>query len=180
MTIWVAFLAFIIYSFLKSYFRRNTGQTTGTTSGPGPRPGGSGWFPWGNTNDGGYRPTAPPPPPPYSSPGSYSPSYSKPPPELSPSTSGSSWGSGFLTGAALGGIGTHLFNNRQQHGTIPPPRAATYDWERERRERDPSPTRPVWEGRRPTRFDDNRGEGSSSSGLGEMRRSTGLGGSSVR
>jgi SOCE-associated regulatory factor of calcium homoeostasis len=88
---------------------------------------------------------------------------------------------GFWSGAALGGLGTYLFN--RQYNREPQPRP--YDWENERyfpRQR------PVYQAQRPSGASsrhqasssqrDSRGEGSSS--LGPMTTSTGYGGSTVR
>jgi hypothetical protein len=96
-------------------------------------------------------PTAPPPP------------YSKNP--SAPANQG--WMPGFWTGAALGGLGTHFFNSYRQSGYTEP-RATPWDWEREQ----------TYGRRRGTAFAEDRGEGSSN--LGAVRRSTGIGGSSVR
>ncbi|PPQ67518.1 hypothetical protein CVT25_006059 [Psilocybe cyanescens] len=156
--LWLAFLGIILYSFLQSCLRSNT------TTARGPRPsgynqppgsGGSGWFP-GSYGD---NPTDPPPP------------YSKTPQPGSQQ----GWRPGFFTGAALGGLANHLWNRPRTD----PARTASYDWERRTR---PVPRSSLLGGgsgfRQPSYRSDDRGEGSSN--LGSMRRSTGLGGSSVR
>lgn len=150
--IWLLFLFFISYNFFLSCFRRDANSRAPRPPPTGPRPSSSGgWFPGGMDDSQG------PPPP-----------YSKNPSEAT----GQGWRPGFWTGAALGGIANHLFANRRQAAAAPRP--ATWDWEREQ------PRASIFGGRRaatPARSDD-RGEGSSN--LGAMRRSTGLGGSSVR
>ncbi|KAJ6513193.1 hypothetical protein C8R45DRAFT_962762 [Mycena sanguinolenta] len=154
--IWLGFLAIIIYSFLQSCMRGPQNRA-GARPDP-PRPGNSGFFPGGFP--GGYNndDTSAPPPP-----------YSKGPP-----TANEGWRPGFWTGAALGGLGAHLFSNRQNQNS------RAYDWERRQTAR--SPPSSGFFGQRSTgrhyQDQDDRGEGSSN--LGSMRRSTGLGGSSVR
>lgn len=147
--VWVAVLLLILYSFLKSCF-----GSSRTRSPPGPRPynpsyGRPSWFPGGHD-------------------------YSDPPPPYPKPSTDEGWRPGFWTGAALGGLGTHLFNSARR------PQATRYDWERDRFTQGAfRPTTP------PTSFtsgrqhsSDDRGEGSSN--LGSMRRSTGFGGSNVR
>ena len=149
---------------IQSCLRRDpTPRAPRTTTNSAPRPGGggSGWFPGAHPDD--YHP----PPPPYSK---------------NPSQGSNNWGNwrpGFWTGAAAGGLANQLWNsatNRQ-----PAAAGAAYDWERDRMA---APTRPgpssfFGSRRAPSSgYDDDRGEGSSN--LGAMRRSTGLGGSSVR
>jgi len=147
MILWLGVLLLIAYGILKSCFRRNTNSGNPTTRPHRPSPGGSGWFPGGHHDD---NTNAPPPP------------YSK----AQDTSQSSGWRPGFWTGAAIGGLGATLFNNRgQTHQAAQRP--VSYDWERDRsylRRSGPS--------------SDNRGEGSSN--LGAMRRSTGLGGSNVR
>lgn len=165
--VWLTFLAIILYNIIKSCLRGRThhsGQTPGSSNRPdGPSGRGRGWFPGGN-NDFGNNYQDPPPP------------YSKGP-SSGPQTSW--WNPGFWTGAALGGLGAHLFNSMQR------PRA--YDWERDRILRAPPPvpeeyySTSGWTSgqRRRSAFDStDRGEGSSN--LGSMRSSTGLGASRVR
>ncbi|KAJ7756511.1 hypothetical protein DFH07DRAFT_868302 [Mycena maculata] len=113
-----------------------------------PEDSGPGFFP-GGLND---NPSAPPP-------------YSKTAPTLN-----EGWRPGFWTGAVLGGLGTHLFNNRQN--------TRAYDWERERSYRPPTTGSMFGQRRSSARHTEDRGEGSSN--LGAMRQSTGFGGSSVR
>lgn len=172
--VWTACLLFILYSFIKSCFR---GRTTGTQpSGTRPLPPGSGpgsgWF--GSGGSGGFFNSDPhdaPPP------------YSKYPTGSTPgvgSSAGGGFNPGFWTGAALGGLGTYLFNRNQRERVYPRP--AAYDWEHDRLFR-PTPPAPFGTGsssfgRRSAFSSDDRGEGPSN--LGSMRRSTGLGGSNVR
>jgi hypothetical protein len=149
MIVWVAVLIFIIFGFLKSCLARNTtSRTRNTPPTSGARPGGSGWFP------GGYGDETSAPPPPYSKP---------------QSGSNEAWGPGFWTGAAVGGLGTALWNNRRSSRTEP--EAARWDWER-------PVVREFFTGRRASPSFEDRGEGSSN--LGSMRPSTGLGGTNVR
>ncbi|KAF7309725.1 putative endoglucanase [Mycena indigotica] len=150
MVIWFAVLAIIVYSFVKSCMNGGTGNRVGGGPRPGPRPGYGGFFPGGfNDND-----AAPPPP------------YSKTNPDATPNQN-QGWRPGFWTGAAIGGLGAHLFNNRQNN--------RAYDWERERMH--PNANRFQFQSRRsgPRYSSDDRGEGSSN--LGAMRQSTGFGGS---
>jgi len=148
--IWLAFVALIAYSFLRSCLRGPENRVGGRPD-PG-RPGnlGPGFFPGGLNDD------SPQPPP-----------YSKSAP---PANEG--WRPGFWTGAVLGGLGTHFFNNRQN------PRA--YDWERERDRSYQPPTGGMFGQRRSSArsTSDDRGEGSSN--LGAVRQSTGFGSSNVR
>lgn len=145
LTLWLGFLLFVAYSIIQSCLRTpSTPANRGNPRPPTTGSGGSGWFP-GDHRDDHYSPSPPP--------------YSK-----NPSNS-SGWNPGFWTGAALGTLGTSLFNNR---GRTRPPNQS-YDWER---------TRPVPPPLRSNSNSDDRGEGSSN--LGHMRRSTGLGGSNVR
>ncbi|KIJ95779.1 hypothetical protein K443DRAFT_134330 [Laccaria amethystina LaAM-08-1] len=162
--LWVSVLVLILYSMIQSCLRRDpTPRAPRTTTNSAPRPGGggSGWFPGAHPDD------YPPPPPPYSK---------------NPSQGSNGWGNwrpGFWTGAVAGGLANQFWNsatNRQ-----PAAAGAAYDWERDRVA---APTRPGLSSffgarRAPSSgYDDNRGEGSSN--LGATRRSTGLGGSSVR
>lgn len=153
MIIWVAFLAFILYSLLASCLRRNSMPHRQYPPPPDPRRRSSGWFPGGHYGDG----STPPPPP-----------YSKHPSDQN----SESWRPGFWTGAALGGLGSYFVNNRRQPSTAAPS-AVPWDWERERTQRGP-----LFGGNRAPYTSEDRGEGSSN--LGAMRRSTGLGGSNVR
>ncbi|KAH9838682.1 uncharacterized protein C8Q71DRAFT_807720 [Rhodofomes roseus] len=167
--VWTACLLLILYSFLKSCFTSRTGSSS--SSGSRPRPPdtgpGSGWF----GSNGDHSPGTHDAPPP----------YTKYP---TGSTPGVNPMPGFWTGAALGGLGTYLFNRGQRERVQPRPSA--YDWEHDRLFRaSPSAAfeQPPREsgggfGRRAAFTSDDRGEGSSN--LGSMRRSTGLGGSNVR
>jgi len=146
MIVWIGILLLIAYNIFKSCLRRNPDSSRPPPHPSRPSGPGSGWFPGGYRDD--YTNTAPPP-------------YSKTTPDTSQS---SGWRPGFWTGAALGGLGAALFNNRGQTSQTAQ-RPASYDWER------------VYPRRTATTSDD-RGEGSSN--LGAMRRSIGLGGSNVR
>lgn len=155
-TVWIAFLSFIIYGFLQTCLRRNDTQQTPSSRPPRPpyrpRPGGSGgWFPGGMDNEG------------------------EPPPPYSKQTPGGNqgWRPGFWTGAAVGGLGNHLFN-RQRAEPRPAPAPVAYDWE------DRIPGASFLRGRRAPPATDYGDRGEGSSNLGAMRRSTGLGGSNVR
>ena len=158
--IWLGFLSLILYSlFLSCRNNRNSRTTRPSSNNPPQRPNsGSGWFP-GDHHD--YYPSDPPPP------------YPKYQQQDAPPT-WQNWRPGFWTGAALGGLANHWWNGRR--ATEVPVRRTIYDWERPSffgrssgySTRQPSTT--------PSDYD--RGEGSSN--LGPMRRSTGLGGSSVR
>lgn len=153
MAIWLGFLLVIAYSLLKSCLRGSSvpGGDTGRPAGPSPSLG-HGWFPGDNHGHDGD--SSPPPPP-----------YSKNPSDASQS---SSYRPGFWTGAAVGGLGASLLNNRRQTNQ-PQQRQASYDWEQ---------SRPSNSFMQRSRTSDDRGEGSSN--LGAMRSSTGLGGSNVR
>ncbi|KAG6862566.1 hypothetical protein C0995_000114 [Termitomyces sp. Mi166 len=158
--IWVAFLVFILYHFFLSCFRRNAVIRAAPRPPPRPNSGPSGgWFPGGMGDDRDYQP----PPPPYSKNG----------------VSNEGWRPGFWTGAAVGGALSHLYNRARAPAPEPAPalRRTLWDWERPRAFQ----LRPSFFGGSPptTPADyEDRGEGSSN--LGSMRRSTGLGGSSVR
>ncbi|PPQ70300.1 hypothetical protein CVT26_014585 [Gymnopilus dilepis] len=169
--LWLAVLAIILYSFFMSCFRNNNNTTPRAPRPPGynSRPstsssGGGGWFPGGHHDD------SPPPP------------YSKSPPSQGQS-GWSSWRPGFWTGAALGGLANHLWNNNNRQRNDPP-RTRFYDWERLRPRPAPPPqAQSSWSSwgasRRSSSWQsEDRGEGSSN--LGSMRRSTGLGGTNVR
>ncbi|KAI0346307.1 DUF1183-domain-containing protein [Trametopsis cervina] len=155
MAFWTSLVIYILYSILRSCLRG-----TPRNSSPNPRPdghSGSGFnsFPGTYGNDGT---TAPPPP--YSK-------YASSDAGLQPAAA--NWHPGFWTGAAAGGLGTYLFTRGDQD-------RRAYDWERSRVPRYTSSSSFT------PRYgfsSDDRGEGPSS-GLGSMRRSTGLGGSSVR
>ncbi|KAI0683395.1 hypothetical protein BC835DRAFT_1515722 [Cytidiella melzeri] len=156
MTLWVAVVLYIAYKVLKSCFL-GPPYTAGTSGRPGAPGGGSHSFPGTYGDD--HRTDPPPPYSKYSSTGG---------------TQGAprDWQPVFLAGAAAGGIGTYFMNRHRRQDT---PVQQLYDWEQPRGQRQPwssytSPRRA---------FSNDRGEGSSS-GLGSMRSSTGLGGSSVR
>lgn len=162
--IWFAVLFFIVASFVKSCFRT---RQYGPVNGPINRPGSGPNFP------GGYGSGDAPPP--YSA--------GAPPPGPGKAAPGqeaeNGWRPGFWTGVGLAGLGAHLWNNVNTRSQ------ADYDWEREReRER--------WGNQRRTSFrtghqnhhhnhnHDSYDRGEGSSGLGQMRSSTGFGGSNVR
>ena len=159
MLLWTSLVIFVLFSFLKSCWRQSSSShTADRPSRPRPSPG-SGRFP------GTYRPEGYPsdPPPPYSK-------------TSSPSgVPGEGWRPGFWTGAALGGLGTYLMGANRQDA----PRQHRYDWERPRGYATASMPYTSYDTQRHIYHRDETGEGSSS-GLGPMRRSTGLGGSSVR
>lgn len=143
---------YILYAVLKSCLTgsRRAAGTNNRPRGPG---GGFTWFPGTGGDQNQYGP-----PPPYS--------------KYTASTRGD-WQPGFWTGAAAGSLGTYLLNRNRQRDTT---EARTYDWERR--------TGPNYSygdsSLRRTFSPDDRGEGSSTGGLGSMRRSTGIGGSNVR
>ncbi|KZP11055.1 DUF1183-domain-containing protein [Athelia psychrophila] len=157
---WLFFVGiafWIVYKFSTSSNTPNPAQANpnanraGWGPGPGSGPGGAAWFPGGHHDD---NDTSSPPP------------YSKGAPG---DANASAWRPGFWTGAAVAGAGAALLNrnsnsnngsNRQQRQQA----TQSYDWERERTSNYRQP--------------EDRGEGSSN--LGSMRRSTGMGGSSVR
>lgn len=154
-----AVLAYILYSFFKSYFQRP--RATDYNPPPNNAPG-NGWFP-GNFRSNNHDH----PPPPYNSQDPYAKSGT-------PGTA-AAWTPGFWTGTLLGGLGASYFanrNNQNQNQRYAGTRS--WDWERPGQ----------WQGQprsRPFDFQD-RGEGSStgSASLGSMRRSTTYGGSNVR
>ncbi|VDC04761.1 unnamed protein product [Peniophora sp. CBMAI 1063] len=158
-------LIWILYNLFRSCWgsrpRPGGGRAPGPGTGRSPGFGGAGYGPRDDTD----------PPPPYVP-------DDKPGP--SASTTGGIRGAELLGGAVLGGLGTYLAtrNRGDREGE-----RQRYDWERRReggaRERGVFGYGggPVAYGGR--RFDDDRGEGPSS-GLGSMRRSTGMGGSNVR
>ena len=163
--VWIAVLAYILWHLLRSCFRRQTSTTARRPdTGSSRPPYNTGWF-------SAFRPEdRHDPPPPYSK---YASSAAPARPSIA------EWRPGFWTGAALGGLGAYLFGNSGRHE---PPTTTAYDWERARMPR-VSPMAssgyPVYTTSRRSFFgSDDHGEGPSN--LGPMRRSTGLGGSSVR
>ncbi|WWC67498.1 uncharacterized protein I206_101406 [Kwoniella pini CBS 10737] len=126
-------------------------------SGPGGPGGGGGGGPGFNPGSGGSG--APPPP------------YTKNPPQTQTQGQTQSWGPGFWTGLAAGGLGTYLANQRNTQNVgarnVQPSRIRRFDdddnddWYR-----DVGPSR--------------RRAGGNDEGLGEIRRATGFGGSSTR
>ena len=162
--VWLGFIALILYSVYLSCRDNRNPRVPGSSSSnipprrPSPNSGSGYWFPGDDhQHDNRYDP-----PPPY-------PKYQQDTPTWQ------NWRPGFWTGAALGGLANHWWNGSR---TVEEPvRRTVYDWERVQR--------PSFFGRgsgyrQPTApsSDYDRGEGSSN--LGPMRRSTGLGGSSVR
>jgi hypothetical protein len=148
MTLWLGVLLFICYGIIKSCLRRNSNSHNPPPRRPGSSHSGSAWFPGDYGDD--HANTSPPP-------------YSKTNPD---SAQSSGWRPGFWTGAALGGLGATLFNNRgPARETVQRPAAYDWEWTRRPQQRYSAPS-------------DDRGEGSSN--LGAMRRSIGLGGSNVR
>lgn len=186
--LWFGLLVWILYGIISSCLRGRQGGADIQRPGGGPGGGGGGpggWFPhFDDTPDPNRFDT----PPPYSK----YPSTSSGIPQQPAGAPG--WGS-FLTGAAVGGLASQLWNRRGQQQ-----RAREWDWERERVQVPRpgglfgAPSRgSAYGGRRSgggglfgggggfgggRRFDaDDGGEGSST---GAMRSSMGLGGSSVR
>ncbi|KAL1724323.1 hypothetical protein EV715DRAFT_285491 [Schizophyllum commune] len=185
--VWFGLLIWILYGIISSCFRGR--QAGAGAQRPGGNPGGGGggpggWFPHFDDAPDPNRFDTPPP-------------YSKYPSSASGITQqpagAPGWGS-FLTGAAVGGLASQLWNRRGQEQ-----RVREWDWERERVQVPRAgglfgaPSRGSAYGSRRSgggglfggggygggrRFDaDDRGEGSST---GAMRSSMGLGGSSVR
>jgi len=155
--LWIGVLLVLAWSFFKSCFRGTNFSSRPRPPPLGPRPRGSGWFP--GDHDDHNNGAAPPPPPPYS--------------KNAPAEPGAQgWRPGFWTGAALGGLGAQLLNNRRQAVNPEPPNRVPWDWEQPTRR--PS----MFGGGRVSSSSEGRGEGSSS--LGGLRSSTGLGGSRVR
>ena len=171
MLIYIAYV-FIRHVLLSREWGRSSRPLTGNR-GTGPPPWGSGFGGASNWFGGqDHRRRSPSPPPPYSKGG-----------PSSSTSQGQGGGPGFWTGVAAGGIGSYLYNRAVQ--PRPQPQPATWDWERPGMARSsgwfgqPQPQQAYtsrWEST--SRYDDNRGEGSSN--LGSMRTSTGFGGSHVR
>ncbi|KAG9011090.1 hypothetical protein FRB94_009233 [Tulasnella sp. JGI-2019a] len=163
--LWFAVLGVLLYSFLAPCFRGR--QRVGGAT----RPGGGGGTGGGYNNYGNPGSRYQPPPPP----------YTKDEPTSSSNNTGATGGfnPGFWTGLGLGGAGAYMWNNlrQQQQPQEPLRQRRAWDWERPREPVAEPPQR----GRAFNGWADGGGEGSSSSsGLGEMRRATGVGGSSVR
>ncbi|KZT06139.1 DUF1183-domain-containing protein [Laetiporus sulphureus 93-53] len=165
--IWTACLLLMLYSVLKSCWGNRSTRSGNASRSSRPRPPaggggfGGGWFSGNNPPD--HRD----PPPPYTKHASSS----------SSATGAQNAGiqPGFWTGAALGGLGTYLFNRSQRDSQRDRPRPVLYDWE----DRVNVPIQPIYRPPQSSRSrSDDRGEGSSN--LGSMRRSTGIGGSNVR
>ena len=179
--VWMIIAATIVFLGLKSCWEARTRSNHNATSPHPPRDPGTGpggWFSGGNPPRHPHDPL-----PPYTKYPSTSTHATGP----TPGAGGwQGWRPGFWTGAAVGGLGAHLLNQRNRERAEERPTFRQYDWE----ERE----RPIWAasrrqtssswlggsaGRRRTGLDDSdRGEGPSD--LGRMRSSTGLGGSRVR
>ncbi|TRM64220.1 hypothetical protein BD626DRAFT_491139 [Schizophyllum amplum] len=159
--VWCGLLVFMLYHLLSSCFR---GRQDRAPPADGARPGEGGdgrpggWLPGFDDRDDRFDS-----PPPYSK-------YTSAP-NAPAAQQGPGWGQ-LLTGAAAGGLASHLWNRRQEQQR---PRQA-WDWETDRTHTAPR-TRASPRARTSWFDSDDRGEGSSS---GTMRTSTGLGGSSVR
>ncbi|EIW84354.1 DUF1183-domain-containing protein [Coniophora puteana RWD-64-598 SS2] len=188
MIIWVALLAWILYSFLSSCLRSSSGprRLMPPSSSSSYRGGGGGGVPSGGygSGPGAYPGSSDDAPPPYT--------------KSAPSASGAQgegqgWRPGFWTGTLLGALGQRMFsgNNNNNNRDRDNYGSDRYDDMRQRRgsgwtwdwqsSREPFATsRSSGGGRaRPTfARDDDRGEGSSS--MGAMRSSTGYGRSNVR
>ncbi|KAF7308604.1 hypothetical protein HMN09_00709700 [Mycena chlorophos] len=179
MVVFVAVLGYIVYSFVKSWASAQTrpgrspragGGGHGWTPGPG---GGGGGFPGGFDGDDD-------PPPPYTKPSNQNTHPQAPAAAQNQAQGWQNFRPGFWTGAALGGLATNTYNQRQQRQRE---RQLAEALERDRMNRG----QPAFGGQRsPPRqqsssrysFSPDTGEGSSN--LGRMRQSTGFGGSSVR
>ncbi|KAF8349163.1 hypothetical protein F5887DRAFT_553632 [Amanita rubescens] len=168
--IWIAVVFYIAYTFILNFFttRNNSRQPGSQYSSRPSRPGGGGGGSGGDTYRGNFPGGYDEPPPPYTD------------DRQKRNESAEGWRPGFWSGAALGGLATHLFNRNSSQPQAQPDRAAPYDWERERSFQIPFVSRPLRRAApsQPARNDDDRGEGSSN--LGSMRRSTGYGGTNVR
>ncbi|OBZ72211.1 Store-operated calcium entry-associated regulatory factor [Grifola frondosa] len=113
---WIACLLLILYSLVTSCLNGRSGSTDGSAPRL-PRPG-TDWHPGDNSWRGSDNNAGAPPP------------YSKHPPS-SNDAQGDGWRPGFWTGAALGGLGSYLYNTRERERNRDA-RAGLYDWERER------------------------------------------------
>ncbi|TDL14428.1 DUF1183-domain-containing protein [Rickenella mellea] len=161
-TLWISVLLFLLYHLLKRCFGLN--QSSDESPPPVDPPSNTGYHwhyprPPGSYYSGRGNPPAYQPPPPYTD-------------AQKPDSQGNLGGftPGFWTGVGIGGLGAtaaaRMFGNREPVRPVATTRE--YDWERA--PQNPTPL---------TSFSSNdRGEGPSN--LGRMRRSTGLGGSSVR
>jgi len=96
--------------------------------------------------------------------------YDAPPP-YSQSNANQGWRPGFWTGTALGGLGSYFMNNRRPE-VYTDRWSSPWDWEGRLLRR------PIFGRRRVSPSSEDRGEGTSS--VGATRRSTGLGGTTVR
>jgi len=144
--LWFGVLLWIAWGFIRSCLYPNRINNRPPPTGPSTSGFGYGnWF--GNDDD--TNANGPPPP------------YTKH--STAAQNNNERWRPGFLTGAALGGLGAHMINNRNRQRNDQPQR---WDWEQ------------PGSNRSRTYRESSRGEESSS--LGSMRTSTGMGGSSVR
>nr|GAT46724.1 predicted protein [Mycena chlorophos] len=175
MVVFVAVLGYIVYSFVKSW------ASAQTRPGRNPRAGGGGhgWTPGPGGGGGGF-PGDDDPPPPYTKPSNQNTRPQAPAAAQNQAQGWQNFRPGFWTGAALGGLATNAYNQRQQRQRE---RQLAEALERDRVNRG----QPAFGGQRsPPRqqsssrysFSPVTGEGSSN--LGRMRQSTGFGGSSVR
>lgn len=152
--IWFAFLAWILYAlFFSCRNNRNIRVPHPSSNTPRPSSGSNHWFP------GDYHHNQSDPPPPYTKNAQNAPTWQN-------------WRPGFWTGAAVGGLANYWWNRPRTEAPI---RRTAYDWELVQPQSSFFGRSNSY--RQPT-SDYDRGEGSSN--LGSMRRSTGLGGSSVR
>lgn len=160
MLLWWILVLYIVYQIVKSCLTGSRRMTSPTSRQGGP---GGGWASFPGTQGGNDRYDPPPP-------------YSKSTNPAGTYAARENWQPGFWTGAAAGGLGTYLLSRNRRQDTS---EQRAYDWERRNRGQQFSPS--FYSSSRRAAGADDRGEGSSSgTGLGSMRRSTGLGGSSVR
>ncbi|KAL0574738.1 hypothetical protein V5O48_007222 [Marasmius crinis-equi] len=159
---WFAALLWILYGLC---WRRDdaNNRSPRRRRGPGPGFSSSNWFPGGYDDDRNDRND---PPPPYSA--------------NKHGTAAQGWRPGFWTGAMVGGLADRfIFNNnnrRDRDHTETRPTRRMWDWERPATSARPAQPATGW--RSWSSGADDRGEGTSD--LGTMRRSSGLGGSTVR
>ncbi|CAD6985236.1 unnamed protein product [Tilletia controversa] len=177
---WFFFLG-ILFIIIKGWYTSLRGPSTPGAPGSGPRGGGGGgWWPWGGGfGGGGWGTGNTQPPPPYSKdePGS-----------SSSSTNAGGWRPGFWTGIAAGVIGDRLFQPRQRQQYQQQQQGGGFfgrqNYGRQGggfMERDDDDGHPFggFRGAGAGRAGPSR-TGSSGSGMGSMRRSTGFGGTSNR
>ncbi|KAF8316948.1 hypothetical protein F5887DRAFT_1088947 [Amanita rubescens] len=131
--IWIAVVFYIAYTFILNFFttRNNSSQPGSQYSSRPSRPGGGGGGSGGDTYRGNFPGGYDEPPPPYTD------------DRQKRNESAEGWRPGFWSGAALGGLATHLFNRNPSQPQAQPDRAAPYDWERERSSQIPFVSRPL-------------------------------------